>query len=56
MSSEQNTQSAPKLFLPSRRAGFVLAGLSIAALSTALFVRYGIIQNSVIGVACDSAK
>jgi hypothetical protein len=56
MSREQNTQSAPKLFLPSRRAGFVLAGLSIAALSTALFVRYGIIQNSVIGVACESGE
>src|SRR5262245_40621849 len=56
MSSEQNTQSGPKLFLPSRRAGFVLAGLSIAALSIALFVRYGVIQNSVIGVACESGE
>jgi hypothetical protein len=56
MRSEQGTQSAPKLFLPSRRASFVLAGLSVVALSTALFLRYGIIQNSVIGVACEAGE
>ena len=56
MSREQDTQSVPKLFLPSPRASFVLAGLSIAALSTALFLRYGIIQNSVIGVACEAGE
>jgi hypothetical protein len=56
MGSEQKTQSAPKLFLLSRRAGFVLAGLSIAALSSALFLRYGVIQNSGIGVACESGE
>ena len=44
------------MFLPSRRASFVLAGLSIVALSTALFLRYGIIQNSVIGVACEAGE
>jgi hypothetical protein len=56
MSSEQNTQRAPKLFLPSRRASLVLAALSIVALSTALFLRYGIVQNSVIGVACEAGE
>jgi hypothetical protein len=56
MSPEQEAQLPPKLFLPSQRASFVLAGLSIVALSTALFLRYGIIQNSVIGVACEAGE
>jgi hypothetical protein len=56
MSSEQNTQRASKLFLPSRRASLVLAALSIVSLSTALFLRYGIVQNSVIGVACEAGE
>jgi hypothetical protein len=54
--TEQDTQSARKLFLPSRHASLVLATLSVVALSTALFLRYGIIQNSVIGVACEAGE
>src|SRR5262249_8440340 len=56
MSSEQDTERAPKLFLPSLRASLVLAALGIVALSAALFLRYGIIQNSVIGVACEAGE
>jgi hypothetical protein len=57
MTSEQDTQpSAPKLFLPSQRASLLLAVLGLAALGTALFLRYGIIQNSVIGVACEAGE
>src|SRR5215471_16785190 len=56
MSTEQDTQRTPKLFLPSRRASLILAALGIVALSTALFLRYGIIQNSVIGVACEAGE
>jgi hypothetical protein len=57
MTSEQDTQpSAPKLFLPSKRASLLLAVLGLAALGTALFLRYGIIQNSVIGVACEAGE
>jgi hypothetical protein len=34
----------------------VLAVLGVAALSAALFLRYGIIQNSAIGVACEAGE
>jgi len=56
MSTEQDTQRTPKLFLPSRRASLILAALGIVALSTALFLRYGIIQNSAVGVACEAGE
>ena len=48
--------TSAKLFLPSRRAAAVLAVLGVAAASAALFLRYGIIQNSVIGVACEAGE
>jgi len=55
MSSEPKAEAAaPKLFLPSRRAAAVFAVLGLAALSAALFLRYCIIQNSAIGVACEA--
>ncbi|HEX9752381.1 MAG TPA: hypothetical protein VGA46_02890 [Methyloceanibacter sp.] len=55
MSPEPDAQAAaPKLFLPSRRAAVVLAILGLAALGTALFLRYSIIQNAGIGVACEA--
>jgi hypothetical protein len=44
------------LFLPSRRAAAVLAALGVAAASGALFLRYGLIQNSAIGVACEAGE
>ena len=54
MSSEQDADAAPKLFLPSRRAAVILAVLGLAALGTALYLRYCLIQNSAIGVACEA--
>jgi hypothetical protein len=55
MSPEQDADiAAPKLFLPSRRAGALLAALGVVALSAALYLRYAIIQNSTIGVACEA--
>ena len=57
MSTEQDAEiAAPKLFLPSRRAAALLAALGVVALSTALYLRYAIIQNSVIGVACEAGE
>jgi hypothetical protein len=57
MSTEPDAQAAaPKLFLPSRRASAILAVLGVAALGTALFLRYVIIQNSTIGVACEAGE
>jgi hypothetical protein len=57
MAIEQDTPSLRrKLFLPSKRASLLLAVLGLAALGTALFLRYAIIQNSVIGVACEAGE
>jgi hypothetical protein len=57
MSPEQDAKiAAPKLFLPSRRAGALLAALGVVALSAALYLRYAIIQNSTIGVACEAGE
>jgi hypothetical protein len=55
MSPEQDAETAaPKLFLPSRQAGALLAALGVVALGTALYLRYAIIQDSTIGVACEA--
>jgi hypothetical protein len=43
-------------FIPSRRTIVVLAVLSVAALGAALFLRYGIIQNTPIGLACEAGE
>jgi hypothetical protein len=56
MSSVPHTKAPPKLFLPSTRASAVLAVLGLAALGTALYLRYAIIQNSTIGVACEAGE
>jgi hypothetical protein len=44
------------LFLPSRRAAIVLALLGLAALGAALFFRYGLIQNTPLGLACEAGE
>jgi hypothetical protein len=48
--------ASPKLFLPSTRAAAILTLLGVAALSTALYLRYFLIQNSAIGVACEAGE
>lgn len=48
--------SKPKLFLPSMRAATVLAGVGVLALAAALYVRYGIIQNTPLGLACEAGR
>jgi uncharacterized membrane protein len=45
-----------KLFLPSRQAALAIAVLGLAALGIALYLRYAIIQNSGIGVACEAGE
>ena len=56
MSSEPDAHLPPKPFLPSRRASAALAALGLAALGTALYLRYSIIQNSAIGTACEAGE
>lgn len=57
MSAAPDTENAPRrLFLPSRRAAAVIAILGLAALGSALVLRYAIIQNSGLGVACEAGE
>jgi hypothetical protein len=55
MSTEPSAVS-PRLFLPSRRAALILAAVGLAAVGTALYLRYGIIQNTPIGLACEAGE
>lgn len=56
MSPAPDAAAPSKLFLPSKRASAVLAILALAALGAALYLRYAIIQNSAIGVACEAGE
>jgi hypothetical protein len=57
MSPKPEAQAArTKLFLPSRQAAMMIALLGLAALGIALYLRYVIIQNSGIGVACEAGE
>jgi hypothetical protein len=56
MSPNPTAQAAPKLFLPSKRGAAVSALLGLAALGTALWLRYFIIQNTGIGIACEAGE
>ena len=44
------------LFKPSGRAALILSLLAIAAVSVALYLRYRIIQNTPIGLACEAGE
>jgi hypothetical protein len=54
--SETTPQLSPPCFRPSRRATAILVPLVVAALGFALFLRYGIIQNTPIGLACEAGE
>jgi len=56
MTEPELREASPKLFMPSRRAVVILAVLGLAALGLALFLRYGIIQNTPIGLACEAGE
>jgi len=45
---------ATKLFLPSKRAAAIIAAFGLAALGAALFLRYYIVQDADIGIACEA--
>jgi hypothetical protein len=47
------SKSGLALFRPSLGATLILVPLVIAALGIALFLRYGIIQNTPLGLACE---
>jgi hypothetical protein len=57
MTPEPDSEAIPRAsFLPSKRASILIAVLGLAALGSALYLRYFIIQNSGIGVACDAGE
>ena len=56
MTSAPDAKAPTKLFLPSKRVLAVLAALGLAALGAALYLRYSVIQNSVIGTACEAGE
>jgi hypothetical protein len=57
MNRNSKTQTpAPRLFLPSRRASAIIAGVGLAALGAALYLRYFIVQNAELGFACEAGE
>jgi hypothetical protein len=46
----------PVLFLPSKRYIAALAGAALLSLGLALFLRYGVIQNTPIGLTCEAGE
>lgn len=54
--SQTTPHLSPPLFMPSRRALAILVPLGLAALGLALLLRYGIIQNTPIGLACEAGE
>jgi hypothetical protein len=54
--TEPQASSPPKLFLPSKRYRLTLVWLGVAVLGLALFLRYGLIQNTQIGLACEAGE
>jgi hypothetical protein len=57
---QRKTPAGPQLslnlFKPSGRAVLILSPLVMAAIGFALYLRYGIIQNTPIGLACEAGE
>lgn len=60
LSMQRKSPASPdrsvSLFRPSGRAALILSLLAIAAVSFALYLRYYIIQNTPIGLACEAGE
>lgn len=57
MNQNSETQTAaPRLFLPSKRAAGLISAVGPAALGAALFLRYFIVQDTELGVACEAGE
>jgi hypothetical protein len=44
------------LFRPTKRDGFLLAALGLASFGLAVYLRDGIVQNRVLGFACEAGQ
>jgi hypothetical protein len=51
-----SSERSLSLFRPSGRAALILSLLAIGALGLALYLRYRIIQNTPIGLACEAGE
>jgi len=56
MQQDSHTAAALSYFLPSRQAVLVLVPLIAGSVAAALYLRYSIIQNTPIGLACDAGE
>jgi hypothetical protein len=54
--TDPRTARPPETFLPSKRYALGLGVAVLAALSLALYLRYGVIQNTPIGLACEGGE
>jgi hypothetical protein len=48
--------TARPLFLPSMRQAAILAATGLGALAFALFLRYGLVENTPLGLACEAGE
>jgi hypothetical protein len=56
MASAPPSAAEKQPYLPSPRAALLVGGLTLLALGAALFLRYGIIQSTPIGLACEAGE
>jgi hypothetical protein len=54
--TERAVPTGTRLFLPGRKAALFITGAVLLALGAALYLRYGIIQNTPIGLACEAGE
>jgi hypothetical protein len=54
--SPASPERSLSLFRPSGRAALILSLLAAGAVGVALYLRYGIIQNTPIGLACEAGE
>jgi hypothetical protein len=52
----ESPAASERQFIPSQRTMIVLTVLGLAALGAVLFLRYSIIQNTPIGLACEAGE
>jgi hypothetical protein len=54
--TDPRTARPTETFLPSKRYALGLGAAVLAALGLALYLRYGVIQNTPIGLACEAGE
>ncbi len=52
--AKRGAGDAGGMFRPSLRQGLALGGMLVVALGAALYLRYGVVENTALGLACDA--